>query len=91
MARLTERFFMGGNPTDVETLFIMESPGKCELVCNYACVGKTGNIMSKYLYSDDSVPLGCYLGKKLKKILQFLKHLYSQLKKNCKIIIMLLK
>lgn len=61
MARLTERFFMGGNPTDVETLFIMESPGKCELVCDYACVGLTGNVMSKYLCANDSVPLGCYL------------------------------
>lgn len=64
MARLTERFFMGGNPTDVETLFIMESPGEQELVCDYACVGRTGYVMTKYLCKSNAVSLGCLMKNK---------------------------
>lgn len=64
MARLTERSFCGDNSSDVEILFVMESPGEQELVCNYACVGPTGNVMAKYLCGKNMVSLGCLLKNK---------------------------
>ena len=59
MSSLSQRCFPDSNLSDVRTLFIMESPGTKELMCDYACVGETGSIMSKHLRNGDSVPLGC--------------------------------
>ncbi|MBR6125910.1 hypothetical protein IKQ19_20335 [Candidatus Saccharibacteria bacterium] len=58
MSKLSQRIFLPQNTTNVQILFVMESPGKEELQDNYACTGETGKIMSHYLCDRNPEPLG---------------------------------
>lgn len=51
-------YFSDGAENEVETLFILESPYKEELLWEYPCMGKTGAKMSEILIHNSSVALG---------------------------------
>lgn len=59
MDRLSKHlYFSDGAENEVETLFILESPYKEELLWEYPCMGQTGKKMSEVLIQHSDIAIG---------------------------------